>query len=58
MTFQQALNQLKTTGTLSTNLLKPLGIPFEHFLRYAQLNDAAAQRALGRLVYKLENRNK
>ena len=58
MTFDEALHQLKTSGTLSTNLLKPLGIPFEHFLRYCQLDEAAGKRALGRLVHQLENRKK
>ena len=38
MTKQQALTELKRTRELNTNMLEPLGISFEAFLRLAQFS--------------------
>lgn len=37
MTRDQAIAKLRETRELSTALLAPLGIPFEFFLRFAQV---------------------
>ena len=54
MTFIQALNKLKETRTLSTNLLEPLHVSFEFFLRFAQLTDEGSEKVLSLLIEKLE----
>lgn len=41
MTKKKAKQILEETRELSTNLLKPLGLSFEVFLRYAQIKDKA-----------------
>ena len=56
MTFIQALNKLKETRTLSTNLLEPLHVSFEFFLRFAQLSDKGSEKVLSRLIEKLESK--
>jgi len=56
MTFDEALFKLKQTQDLSTNMLEPLGIPFDHFLRYCSLTSHQSRLALARLIHKLENK--
>ena len=56
MNRQEAIQTLEETGTLSTDLLGPLGIPFEAFLRHAQLPKEKAQSSLERLIAKLKQR--
>lgn len=53
MTRKQAIKVLTETRELSTKMLKPLGIPFDHFLQFAQLPDDQAKHAISRLVEKL-----
>ncbi len=42
MTREQAIERLKETRELTTDLLEPLGISFESFLRLAQHPDPQA----------------
>jgi len=56
MTFDEALFKLKQTQDLSTNMLEPLGIPFDHFLRYCSLTSHQSRLAIARLIQKLENK--
>ena len=51
MTRQQAITKLIETRTISTDLLKPLSISFESFLKFAQIkNKAIAEHTLDRLI--------
>jgi hypothetical protein len=54
MTFAQALSALKETRTLSTELLRPLGISFENFLRFSQLSGIRHETVLNELIAHLE----
>ena len=54
MTFAEALNTLKETRTLSTELLRPLGISFENFLRFSQLSSNRHEAVLNELIAHLE----
>tara|TARA_Y100000034_G_C6781497_1_gene349352 strand:+ start:522 stop:710 length:189 start_codon:yes stop_codon:yes gene_type:complete len=54
MTKAQVLAELKETGELSTKMLAPLRIPFEGFLRFAQLSDEARERGVDRVINALE----
>ena len=56
MTFDEALDQLKSTLQLSTAMLEPLGISFETFLRFAQGDSDWQERSIIRLIHKLENK--
>jgi hypothetical protein len=56
MTFDEALFELKKTQDLSTNMLEPLGIPFDHFLRYCSMTSHQSRHAIARLIHKLENK--
>lgn len=58
MTFDEALDQLKTTLQLSTAMLKPLGISFETFLRFSQGDSEWQEMSIIRLIHKLENKRK
>ena len=55
-TFDEALNVLKVTRDLRTDLLQPLNLSFELFLRYSQFGTIKADRALSRLIQLLEKR--
>ena len=54
MTFAQAFSALKETRTLSTELLRPLGISFENFLRFSQLSGVRRETVLNELIAHLE----
>jgi hypothetical protein len=54
MTFAQALSALKETRTLSTELLRPLGITFENFLWFSQLSGVRHETVLNELIAHLE----
>ncbi len=54
MTYNQALDTLIKTKTLSTDLLSPLNIPFENFLRFAQLSKEQQDRTMIKLIAHLE----
>lgn len=55
MTRADALARLKATRQLSTEMLDPLGIRFESFLRFSQLSDASAADIVTKLILKLES---
>ena len=46
MTERDALNELLKTKTMTTDLLDPLGLSFEWFLRFAQLDKQRQKTAL------------
>lgn len=50
LTKEQAIVKLRETKELSTDLLEPLGISFESFLRFAQLSDARANAIVDKLI--------
>ena len=54
MTFAEALNTLKETRTLSTELLPTLGISFENFLWFSQLSSNRHEAVLNELIAHLE----
>ena len=54
MTKVQAITRLKKTRQLSTGMLKPFGISFESFLRFAQLSDERCEQLIDQLIAKLE----
>ena len=58
MNFEQALDRLKSTMDLETSMLEPLGIPFDHFLRYCQMSSEQSRRAIYRLIDQLEKKKK
>ena len=55
MTKEQAIQKLTSTRILSTDLLEPLGISFETFLKFAQLNKQQQEDAIRNLIIKLNN---
>ena len=50
MTRQEAVAKLKAERTVTTAMLEPLGIPFEWFLRFAQLQRAQADHIIRLLL--------
>ena len=54
MSRTEALRLLKSTRTLSTNMLEPLGIPFENFLRLAQMDRERRQIMIDKIIKHLE----
>ena len=54
MKYNKALDKLIKTRVLTTGLLKPLHIPFENFLRYAQMNDDRQEQLIDSLILHLE----
>ena len=55
MTFEKAVKQLNNTRILSTDLLKPLNISFEAFLRLGQMSQEQRDAAVERLIQKLNS---
>ena len=55
MTFEKAVKQLNQTRTLSTDLLEPLNISFESFLRLGQMSQEQRDSAVERLIRKLNS---
>jgi len=58
MTFNQALERLKDERTLYTDMLEPLNLSFEFFLRMGQLNDKGLAKVTDRLIAHLEAKAK
>ena len=56
MTFLEAFNQLKTTRTLTTSLIAPLGISMDRFLRLSSMNRHKQDEAIKRLIAVLEKK--
>lgn len=56
MTFLEAFNQLKTTRTLTTSLIAPLGVSMDQFLRLSSMNRHKQDEAIKRLIAILEKK--
>jgi len=54
MTYNEALDTLIKSRTLTSNLLAPLRIPFENFLRFGQLTEEKQERTMTKLIAHLE----
>jgi len=55
MTYEKAVKQLNETRVLSTDLLEPLKISFESFLRLGQMSQQQRDQAVERLIKKLNS---
>ena len=55
MTYEKAVKQLNNTRVLSTDLLEPLNISFESFLRLGQMSQKQRDLAVARLIQKLNS---
>ena len=55
MTFEKAVEQLNNTRILSTDLLQPLNISMEAFLRLGQMSKERRDLAVERLIKKLNS---
>ena len=55
MTYKKAVKQLNETRVLSTDLLEPLKISFESFLRLGQMSKGQRDLAIERLIQKLNS---
>ena len=53
MTYEKAVKQLNETRILSTDLLQPLNISMEAFLRLGQMSQDQRDAAVERLIKKL-----
>ena len=56
MTFLEAFNQLKTTRTLTTSLIAPLGISMDQFLMLSSMNRHRQDETIKRLIVILEKK--
>ena len=56
MTFKQALTKLKEERWLRTDMLEPLNLSFEFFLKFGQLSPQGEQKVLDRLIKYLEDK--
>jgi hypothetical protein len=54
LTAKQTLEKLKAERTISTGMLKALNLPFEAWLRYCQVSEDIAQKAVDMAIAKLE----
>ena len=55
MTYEKAVKQLNETRILSTDLLKPLNISMEAFLRLGQMSKEQSDLAVEKLIKKLNS---
>ena len=55
MSYEKAVKQLNETRVLSTDLLEPLKISFESFLRLGQMSQEQRDAAVERLIQKLNS---
>ena len=56
MTFNQALDRLKSERILWSDMLEPLSINFEFFLRLGQLKKEEENAVIDRLITHLESK--
>ena len=56
MTKQKALNKLKETRVLSTDIIEPLDVLFESWLRFVKLQPARRQSAIDKLITREEKK--
>jgi len=54
MTKEQAIQKLTETKCLSTDLLEPLGISFETFLKFCRLNKKQQEESINNLIIKFQ----
>ena len=57
MNKKETLAELIETRTISTDMLKAIGMSFEIWLWYAQLNKKAQDRIVSKAIKKLEQSN-
>ena len=55
MTKQEVIKELKETRSINTGMLKMLKMPFERWLRYAQLKPEKQQNIIDKILKKLES---
>jgi hypothetical protein len=55
--YNQALNKLISTKRLTSDLLQPLGIPFEWFLRLADNTEETSTKKINALINHLSKFN-
>ena len=55
--YNQALNKLISTKRLTSDLLQPLGIPFEWFLRLADNTEETSAKKINALINHLSKFN-
>tara|TARA_Y100001938_G_C7870907_1_gene320227 strand:+ start:452 stop:628 length:177 start_codon:yes stop_codon:yes gene_type:complete len=56
MTFKKALKQLKEERVLYSDMLKPLNISFEFFLRMGQLTPGGRDKVITKLIEHLDKK--
>tara|TARA_Y100001972_G_scaffold122247_1_gene167494 strand:- start:507 stop:683 length:177 start_codon:yes stop_codon:yes gene_type:complete len=56
MTFKKALKQLKEERVLYSDMLKPLNISFEFFLRMGQLTAGGRDKVITKLIEHLDKK--
>jgi hypothetical protein len=56
MNKQKALNKLKETRVLSTDIIEPLDVPFEHWLRFVKFQSSRQEQAMDRLIAREEKK--
>ena len=56
MTFKKALKQLKEERVLYSDMLKPLSISFEFFLRMGQLTAGGRDKVITKLIEHLDKK--
>ena len=54
MEKSEVLNTLKKTRIISTDMLPVIGMPFEVFLTYSQLNQKGKQKVVEKAIKKLD----
>ena len=54
MEKQEVLSALRKTRTISTEMLPIIGMPFEVFLKYAQLDENRQQKVVDKAIKKLD----
>ena len=57
MTFEKALKQLKEERVLYSDMLKPLSISFEFFLRMGQLTSQGRDKVITKLIQHLDKKD-
>ena len=58
MTKEQALEKLRKTRILSTDLLKPLGVSMGNFLILGQITKKQSEQAIDGLIVNISFNNK
>ena len=56
MNKQKALNKLKETRVLSTDIIEPLDVLFESWLRFVKFQPERQEQAIDRLIVREEKK--